>query len=173
MIWFVDLNVGNRPVDGNWPCLFCYQKFCDASLFKVLYMWLRHWVKAFSHKICWKLWDRRGAWQRRLKFPKFIASSINAFRCLRLWCVVRSMVESDLKKTVLNYIIFSAENWKRSYYSTVKHLHSIWMVWMQFLLNQTLSILHSGKPTHSLIMFIVRVSFLNLLQGTSFQPYSK
>ena len=78
--------LGNRPVDANWPCLFCYQKFCDASLFKVLYMWLRHWVKAFSHKICWKLWDRRGAWQRRLKFPKFIASSINAFRCLRLWC---------------------------------------------------------------------------------------
>ena len=72
MIWFVDLNVGNRPVDANWPCLFCYQKFCDASLFKVLYMWLRHWVKAFSHKICWKLWDRRGAWLKISKIHSII-----------------------------------------------------------------------------------------------------
>ena len=153
----------------------------DRACFAIRSSAMRLSLKYFTcgYGIGWKLLAIRfvenfGTGEERgWKFPKFIASSINAFRYLRLWCVVRSMVESDLKKTVLNYIIFSAENWKRSYYSTVKHLHSIWMVWMQFLLNQTLSILHSGKPTHSLIMFIVRISFLNLLQGTSFQPYSK
>ena len=31
----------------------------------------------------------------------------------------------------------------------------------------------SRKPTHSLIMFIVRVSFLNLLQGTTFYQFAR
>ena len=130
----------------------------DRACFAIRSSAMRLSLKYFTcgYGIGWKLLAIRfvenfGTGEERgWKFPKFIASSINAFRCLRLWCVVRSLVESDLKKKL--YLItleFSAKNWKRSYYSTVKYLHSIWMVWMQFLLNQTLSILLvENPPTH-------------------------
>ena len=153
----------------------------DRACFAIRSSAMRLSLKYFTcgYGIGWKLLAIRfvenfGTGEERgWKFPKFIASSINAFRCLRLWCVVRSMVESDLKKSVLNYIKIFSRKLKKILlqYSKIFTFYLNGMDAISFKSDSLYTT--SGKPTHSLIMFIVRISFLNLLQGTSFQPYSK
>ena len=153
----------------------------DRACFAIRSSAMRLSLKYFTcgYGIGWKLLAIRfvenfGTGEERgWKFPKFIASSINAFRCLRLWCVVRSLVESDLKKiyTKLHYIFSRKLKKILLQYSKIFTFYLNGMDAISFKSDSLYTT--SGKPTHSLIMFIVRISFLNLLQGTSFQPYSK